>query len=84
MFVRRELFAEVGGFPMVDELEDVLLSEALSERAKPAFLEACVTTDSRKFEQMGVLSAFFCCVLILCCYELRLPIRGRRFFAAYR
>lgn len=85
MFVRSDLFKSVGGFPAVAELEDIRLSEALLRAgAKPQLLPDAVITDSRKFEQMGVLRAFLYCLLILCCHELRLPLRGRRFFAAYR
>ena len=83
MFLRRALFDELGGFP-VGELEDIVLSERMLERCKPRFLAACVITDSRKFEQMGPLRSFVRCLLILACYELRLPLRGRAFFAPIR
>jgi len=83
MFVRRALFEEVGGFP-VGQLEDILLSERLRERCEPRFLAARVVTDSRKFEQMGPLRSFARCLLILVCYELRLPLAGRAFFAPIR
>lgn len=85
MFVRRDLFVRAGGFPEVAELEDVMLSEALLESGAPSqLLPAVVTTDSRKFEQMGVVRAFMHCLLILACYEMKLPLRGRQFFNACR
>jgi len=83
MFVRRTLFDELGGFP-AGELEDIVLSERLLEHCSPRFLAAHVLTDSRKFEQMGPLRSFVRCLLILACYELRLPLRGRAFFAPIR
>ena len=83
MFVRRALFDELGGFP-AGELEDIVLSEHMRECCTPHFLAACVITDSRKFEQMGPLRSFVRCLLILACYELRLPLRGRAFFAPIR
>jgi rSAM/selenodomain-associated transferase 2 len=84
MFVRREAFDAAGGFPDVVELEDIMLSELLLQRAGPRFLDETVTTDSRKFEQMGPLRSLGRCLLILICYELRLPLVGRRFFAPIR
>lgn len=83
MFVRRRLFESLGGFPAGD-LEDIVLSERLLDHCEPRFLEGCVVTDSRKFEQMGALRSFVRCLLILACYETRLPLRGRAFFAPIR
>ena len=45
---------------------------------------AGASTDSHKFEHMGPLRSFLRCLLILVCYQLRLPILGRSFFAAIR
>ena len=84
MFVRRRLFNALGGFPGELVREDVIFSETLLQRTKPVFLPDRVITDSRKFEHMGPLRSFLRCLLILICYELRLPIRGRSFFAAIR
>ena len=84
MFVRRDLFTAVGGFPERDVLEDIMLSELLRERSQPEFLPLTVITDSRKFEQMGPVRSLLHCLTILACYELRLPILGRAFFAPIR
>jgi len=84
MFVRRELFDALGGFPAKPILEDVLFSEVLLRRARPTFLPTAVVTDSRKFEQMGPWRSFLRRLLIMTCHELRLPILGQGFFAAIR
>ena len=84
MFVRRSLFLAAGGFPEEPILEDILISEQLLQRSTPTFLAERVVTDSRKFEQMGPLRSFLRCLLVIACHELRLPIRGREFFAAIR
>ena len=84
MFVRRQLFEFLGGFPDVTILEDIRLSEALLKVAQPTFLAGHVITDSRKFEQMGSVRSFIRCLTILACYELRLPIMGRSFFSPIR
>ena len=84
MFVRRDAFWRVGGFPEDGELEDIRLSEQLLREATPVFVPDTVTTDSRKFEQLGEFRALGYCLLILACYQLRMPLRGRAFFGAYR
>ncbi len=84
IFVRRNLFESLHGFPVESELEDIVFSESLLKHAAPAFLADTVTTDSRKFEQMGPLRSLARCLLILLCYELRLPLAGRRFFEPIR
>jgi rSAM/selenodomain-associated transferase 2 len=83
MFVRRELFDELGGFPNCD-MEDVAFSESVLQHCEPTFLNSTVITDSRKFERMGPLRSLFRCVTLLVCYELRMPLFGRAFFAPIR
>lgn len=83
MFVRRDVFEALGGFPETD-LEDVKLSERLRERRAPALLPASVITDARKFLAQGILRSTARIVLILLCHRHRLPLRGRRFFDPVR
>ena len=84
MFVRRELFDTVGGFAEDPILEDVKFSEAVLRTDSPTLLEMTVTTDSRKFEQMGPWRSLWRCCLIILSYQLRLPIMGRAFFSPIR
>jgi rSAM/selenodomain-associated transferase 2 len=84
MFVRRELFTKIGGFPDRGELEDILISERLLAHTRPRLMPQTVVTSSRKFEQRGPYRCFFDIVVILCCYELRLPLLRRKFFSEFR
>ena len=84
MFIRRSLFERIGGFPDQAILEDVAISETIKQHTTPQMLPLTVTTSSRKFDQRGPLRAFFDVAIILSCYELRLPILRRGFFASYR
>ena len=54
MFVRRELFQRVGGFPDQPLMEDVELSRRLRRAAKPSCLRERVLTSSRRWERGGV------------------------------
>jgi len=84
LFIRRELFAQIGGFPDSAELEDVLISERILADSRPVLMPQTVITSSRKFEQRGPCRCFFDIVVIMCCYELRLPLLRRVFFSEYR
>ena len=55
IFVRRELFAGVGGYPDLPLMEDVALSTALKRQAPPACLRETVLTSGRRWESHGVL-----------------------------
>ena len=84
MFIRREFFERIGGFPERAILEDVLISEIIVEETQPVLLEQAVITSSRKFEQRGIYRSFFDIFVIMSCYELKLPIFRRAFFAGFR
>lgn len=66
MFVRRESFTRVGGFPTLPLMEDVALSRALKRLGPPVCLRACVTTSSRRWETRGIVRT------ILLMWRLRL------------
>jgi len=84
MFIRQSLFYDLGGFPDVPVLEDLLFGEVLVSATTPVFLEQEVSSDSRKFEQKGVWLSLFRVIVIQLCHELKLPIPTRRFFASVR
>lgn len=84
MFVRRALFAKLGGFPEQPILEDILFCEKLRQVTRPLLLDQYVITDSRKFVQMGIWRSVGRCVVILFCHLVRLPVTPRAFFADIR
>lgn len=84
LFVRRQLFLKLGGFPDEPMLEDVLFGERLRRVTRPRMLNSRVITDSRKFERQGVWTSLARVLLILVSHELRLPIPARKFFANVR
>lgn len=55
IFVRRELFDAIGGFPDIALMEDIELSRSLRARAKPHCLGPLLTTSSRRWREHGVL-----------------------------
>jgi rSAM/selenodomain-associated transferase 2 len=55
IFVRRDAFERVGGFPDIPLMEDVAMSRALRRVSRPACLRERVTTSGRRWERHGTL-----------------------------
>lgn len=66
MFVRRDLFEHIGGFPEIPLMEDVSLSKRLNRIARPVCLRERVVTSSRRWEKNGIVRT------ILLMWQLRL------------
>jgi rSAM/selenodomain-associated transferase 2 len=56
MFVTREAFQKVGGFPAIDLMEDIALSKQLKRVSRPLCLRQKVVTSGRRWEENGVLN----------------------------
>jgi rSAM/selenodomain-associated transferase 2 len=54
IFVRRDRFEQVGGFPPLPLMEDLALSRRLRAGGRPLSLRAAVTTSSRRWETRGI------------------------------
>jgi len=59
IFVRREAFEAVGGFPEIPLMEDVAISKLLLRRTRPLSLEDRVVTSGRRWERHGTLRTIF-------------------------
>ena len=55
MFVRKEAFDAVGGFPDIALMEDIALSKILKSISPPLCLKSPVLTSGRRWERHGVL-----------------------------
>jgi len=54
LFVRRDTFERIGGFPEQPLMEDIELSKRLRQGARPVCLRAQVATSGRRWESRGV------------------------------
>ncbi len=70
LFLRRELFLDVGGFPEIPLLEDVALVRALRRRGRIAILPQAVVTSARRWQRRGVVANTLLNQLILFCFFL--------------
>jgi rSAM/selenodomain-associated transferase 2 len=66
IFVLRDLFKRIGGFPEIDLMEDIALSKLLKKNCRPLCLSQRVITSSRRWERNGVVRT------ILLMWHLRL------------
>jgi rSAM/selenodomain-associated transferase 2 len=55
IFVQREVFAAIGGFPPIALMEDVALSKRLKRVSPPLCIRDRVVTSARRWEANGVL-----------------------------
>lgn len=55
IFVRREVFERVGGFPDLPLMEDIALAKRLKRVGHPACLRQTVYTSARRWQKHGVL-----------------------------
>jgi hypothetical protein len=55
IFVRRSSFEQIGGFPDIPLMEDIVISQRLKQLARPACLRHKVTTAGRRWEKQGIL-----------------------------
>ena len=54
LFIRREVFESLGGFPDQPLLEDLALAKAMKRRGPVAALRERITTSARRWERHGV------------------------------
>ncbi|MES9940544.1 MAG: TIGR04283 family arsenosugar biosynthesis glycosyltransferase [Candidatus Thiodiazotropha sp. 6PLUC2] len=56
LFVQKQLFESVGGFPQQPLMEDIEISRRLKRIAAPNCLRERLTTSSRRWESAGIVS----------------------------
>ena len=78
IFVRRDVFERVGGFPEVPVLEDVIFCQRLRRHVRAALLPQFVDTDPRRFLQHGVWRTTGRALLLLARHALGMTPGDRR------
>lgn len=81
IFVRREVFEALGGFPPIPLMEDVEFSRNLKRAGQVACLRQRVTTSSRRWRQDGVVRTILLMWSLRCLYFCGVsPERLHRFY----
>ena len=73
IFVRREPFDALGGYPDIPLMEDVELCRRLKRRGRLAALSLCVTTSARKWEREGAIRTIVLMWALRLLYILGIP-----------
>jgi rSAM/selenodomain-associated transferase 2 len=85
IFVRRAVFAELGGYPDLPLMEDVALARALRRRGSVALLRSRVVTSARRWEAEGVWRTIFKMWALKALYLLGVsPLRLKRYYGDAR
>lgn len=85
MFVRRQVFLDMGGFPDLALMEDIELSRRLKRVGRIACLHERVVTSARRWQQDGVFRTILRMWILRLGYFLGVPPeRLRRFYADTR
>ncbi len=73
IFLRRDVFEEIGPYPEIPLMEDVELSRRLTRRGKTVLLPVPVTTSARRWEEHGTLRTIFLMWGLRLAYRLGMP-----------
>jgi len=85
IFVRREVFERLGGYPEVPIMEDLALCRALKRLGKIACLRSRVVSSGRRWEQDGVWRTILRMWILKLLYLAGVPpARLKRYYADTR
>jgi rSAM/selenodomain-associated transferase 2 len=85
IFVKRRTFFEIGGFPEIDIMEDVIFSGRLKESGKVTVLDRPVYVSARRWERQGLLRTNLNFILIDMLFRIKAPLGFiKRFYADIR
>jgi rSAM/selenodomain-associated transferase 2 len=85
IFVRRGIFAELGGYPDIPLMEDVAFSRALKRRGAVACLRSRVITSARRWEKQGIWRTILRMWLLKLLYLVGVsPVRLKRYYGDAR
>ncbi|NIP85909.1 MAG: glycosyltransferase [Planctomycetales bacterium] len=85
IFVRRETFDAVGGFPEIPLMEDLRLMRRLRRLSPPALLPGPLYVSPRRWQKQGVLKQTLCNCWLLTAERCGVsPERLKRFYPPHR
>ena len=81
IFMTKQIFTEVGGFPNIPIMEDFELIQQLKRRGKIAIAPAAVITSGRRWQKLGVWQTTLINQLIIAGYYLGIsPTKLSKFY----
>jgi rSAM/selenodomain-associated transferase 2 len=74
IFVRKDVFSEIGGFPQVPIMEDVLFSKKMRQKGKTRILEDKVIVSARRWEKKGVMNTVLLYSFLNILFYMKVPL----------
>lgn len=74
IFVRKDVFFEIGGFPEAPIMEDVLFSKKLREMGKTIVLPDKILVSGRRWDKRGILKTTLLYNTIIILFKLGYPL----------
>lgn len=85
IFVRKDIFFQLGGFPDVPVMEDILFTKKMRQYGSTAVLPEQIFVSGRRWEQGGILKTALLYNLMLLLFWLKCPLsRIRRLYEDLR
>ncbi len=73
LFLRKEVFTELGGFPELPIMEDYVFVRKAKKRGKVVTLPQEVTTSGRRWQRLGAIRTTLVNQLVILAYHLGVP-----------
>ncbi len=74
IFVKKDIFSEIGGFPEAPVMEDVLFSKKMRKKGKTKILEDKVSVSARRWERKGVMNTILLYSFLNILFYFRIPL----------
>jgi rSAM/selenodomain-associated transferase 2 len=85
IFIRRGIFAAIGGYPEIPLMEDIALSRAMKRTGRIACLESCAITSARRWKAEGAWKTILKMWILKTLYLSGVsPLRLKRYYADTR
>lgn len=74
IFVKKDTFLKLGGFPEIPIMEDILFTEKLRKCGKTVVLPDKILVSARRWEKMGIIKTTLLFNLIILLFWLKVPL----------
>lgn len=74
IFIRKDIFNDLGGFPEVPVMEDVIFTKGLRKIVKPSVLRDKIFVSSRRWEKEGLIKTVFLYSFLNILFWLKSPL----------
>lgn len=74
IFVRKDIFSKIGGFPEVPIMEDIIFTKKLRRYGKTIILRDKILVSSRRWEARGIMNTLFLHSFLILLYWMKMPL----------